>query len=74
MLHQQRCSGQSTLEPQDLPCTYLAHHELQSATIIIISTVVVESVGPIMDTTFVILLAGSLKTLRKEKFEPLTWT
>ncbi len=24
------CTGQAALERQDLPCTYLAHHELES--------------------------------------------
>ena len=32
----QRCSGQTTLERQYLPCTYLAQYELESVNIIVI--------------------------------------
>ena len=31
----QRCARQTALERQDLSCTYLAHHELESVIIII---------------------------------------
>ena len=37
MLHQfQGCSGQTPREGKDLPCTYLAHHELKALHVFII--------------------------------------
>ena len=37
----QGCSQQIALEGQDLPRTYLAHHELESVTIIIIIIIII---------------------------------
>ena len=37
----QGCSEQIALEEQVLPCTYLAHQELESVTIIIIITTII---------------------------------
>ena len=39
----QRCSKQAALEGQDLPCMYLAHHELESIDIIMIIVLPVSS-------------------------------
>ena len=39
--HLQRCARQTALERQDLSCTYLAHHELES----VITTIIRKIVG-----------------------------
>ncbi len=36
----QRCARQAALERQDLSCTYLAHHELESD-FVVVSTIVI---------------------------------
>ncbi len=40
----QRCTRQAALERQDLSCTYLAHHELESVMVIITIIVAVIAV------------------------------